>query len=390
MKRNAIALNTLTTDGRLYTNPITGALESLLPNEPFASCHAVDLLELPNGDILAAWFAGSRAGYADISIVLSRLDKGSDRWTEPVKVSDDETRSEQNPSLFLKDDGEIWLVYTAQLSRTPETKPNFSLQCTAEIRVKKSFDNGHTWSATETLFSRPGSFCRQKIQKLSNGRWIFGNWICFPDETRNGSNITVMQISDDEGKSWREVDVPESAGRVHANILEMGEGHLVALLRSRFADFVYRSVSNDNGDTWSVPERTELPNNNSSISAIRLQSGAIAMVYNPVGFSYSSDKTLWPDQRCPVEVGISEDEGMTWNFRRIVENGEGFTGRWNDINNRRYEYPVMMQCADGTISIAYTWGGRTNIKYVEVTEDWIRGAKVLKGVDGDPQAVRHY
>ena len=388
--RNIIDLNTLTTDGKLYRNPINGAIESLIPNEPYNSCHAADLLELPNGDMLAAWFAGSHEGYADISIVLSRLNAGESEWTVPVKVSDDPERSEQNPSLFLRSDNEIWLVYTAQLSRTPETRPNFSLQCTAEIRVKKSFDNGYTWSETETLFSREGSFCRQKIQKLSDGRWIFGNWICFPDETRNGSNITVLQISDDEGKTWRAVDMPGSQGLVHANILEMGKGYLVALLRSRFADFIYRSVSKDNGETWTVPEKTELPNNNSSISAIRLQSGVIAMIYNPIGFSYEKGKTLWPDQRCPVEVAISEDDGVTWNYRRTIETGEGFTGRYNDINNKRYEYPVMMQKADGTIAIAYTWGGRKNIKYAEVTEKWIRGEKECRGVDGDPKAVRHY
>ncbi len=388
--RNIINLNTLSNDGKLYYDSLSDTVESLISNEPYNSCHAVDLLELPNGDMLATWFAGSREGYADISIVISRLNIGESQWSEPVKVSDDPERSEQNPSLFLKDNNEIWLVYTAQLSRTPETKPNFSLQCTAEIRVKKSFDNGYTWSKTETLFSREGSFCRQKIQKLSNGRWVFGNWICFPDETRNGSNITVVQISDDEGKSWRSVDVPQSQGRVHANILEMGDGYLVALFRSRFADFIYRSVSYDNGDTWSIPKKTELPNNNSSISAIKLQSGSIAIVYNPIGFSYDQNKTLWPQQRCPVEVAISEDDGVTWNYRRTVETGEGFTGRYNDINNRRYEYPVMMQKTDGTICIAYTWGTRKNIKYLEVTEKWIRGEKEFHGIDGDINAVRHY
>ena len=390
MYRNIIELNSLTTDGKLYRNPITGSIEALIPNNPYASCHAVDLLELPNGDILAAWFAGSCEGYADISIIISRLVAGTNQWTTPVKVSDDDTRSEQNPSLFLRSDNEIWLVYTAQLSRTPETKPHFSLQCTAEIRVKKSYDNGYTWSDTETLFSRPGSFCRQKIQKLSSGRWIFGNWICFPDETRNGSNITEIQISDDEGKSWRTVEMPGSRGLVHANILEMEAGHLVALLRSRFADYIYRSTSDDNGDSWTIPEKTELPNNNSSISAIKLQTGGIAMVYNPIGYGFKAGKTLWPDQRCPVEVAISEDSGITWNYRRIIEHGEGFTGRYNDINNRRYEYPVIMQCEDGTICAAYSWGSRANIKFVQISEEWIRGEKVFHGIDDDPETFRHY
>ena len=67
-----------------------------------------------------------------------------------------------------------------------------------------------------------------------------------------------------------------------------------------------------------------------------------------------------------------------------MENGEGFTGPWNDINNRRYEYPVMMQSRNGDIHVAYSWGRRRQIKHVIVTEDWVRGAKVCKGAEGDP------
>ncbi len=389
MERKTIELNALTPDGKLYHNPRLDTVEALIPNAPFQSCHAADLLETPSGDILAVWFAGSDEGNSDISIVLSRLDKGSDRWTDPVMVSDDPTRSEQNPSLFQKSDNEIWLMYTAQKARTPEDMPFFNYQYTAEIRRKKSFDGGHTWGPTETMFSHPGSFCRQKIQVLSNGRYIFGNWYCFDDDSRNGSDITVIHISDDEGNTWRDVEIPSSRGKVHANIMEMDDGSLVALMRSRSADFIYRSVSHDNGDSWSVPEKTELPNNNSSISAIKLSSGAIAVVYNPVGYSYDNSKTYWPDQRCPVEVAISEDAGISWNYRRIVEPGEGFTGRFNDINNLRYEYPVMMQSSSGDIYIAYSAMRRKNIKFVVVSESWIRGEKVFSGIDGDPDTFRH-
>lgn len=371
-------------NGRLYHNNLLDTIEALIPNRPYQSCHAADLLELPSGDLLCCWFAGSDEGNADISIVMSRLKAGESVWSDPVKISEDPTRSEQNPSLFLTPDGEIWVMYTAQTARTPEMNPKFNLQYTAEIRCRKSRDNGYTWGPVEVMFSRPGSFCRQKIQILSNGRWIFGNWICFSDETRNGSDITVMQISDDQGKTWRSVEVPESRGRVHANIVEMAPGKLVALFRSRFADNIYRSVSLDNGDTWSVPERTELPNNNSSISAIRLQSGDLALIYNPVRFNDDVTKTVWPAQRCPVTIAISEDEGVTWPYRRVVEPGEGFTGPWNDINNRRYEYPVMMQGKDGLIHAAYSWGTRRCVKYVCVNEVWIRGEKKEYGAENNP------
>lgn len=388
--RKTTKLDDLTRDGRLYSNPRLSTIEALIPNGPYASCHAADLLETPEGDILAVWFAGSDEGNSDISIVLSRLDKGSSQWTEPVKVSDDDQRSEQNPSLFQRSEGEIWLIYTAQVARTPDNNPFFNLQYTAEIRRRRSFDGGRTWGPTEVMFSHPGSFCRQKIQKLSNGRWLFGNWYCFDDMSRNGSDITVIHISDDEGESWRDVEIPQSRGKVHANLIELGGGRILALMRSRSADYVYRSISEDWGESWSVPEATELPNNNSSISAIRLESGDIAIVLNPVGYSYDSSQTWWPDQRCPVEVAISADEGRTWPWRRIVEPGEGFCGRYNDINNLRYEYPVMMQSPSGEIYIAYSAHRRRNIKFVVIDEAWIRGEKTYSGMDGDAATFRHY
>lgn len=61
---------------------------------------------------------------------------------------------------------------------------------------------------------------------------------------------TAFRISDDQGKSWKLVEMPESNGAVHANVVELEPGKLIALMRSRFADFVYISHSEDNGDTW--------------------------------------------------------------------------------------------------------------------------------------------
>ena len=382
MMRTLIELPALEQGGRLCHDQRIDTIEALIPN-PFVSCHAADLAELPNGDLLCCWFAGSDEGNADISIVVSRLKLGESQWTVPEVVSDDPTRSEQNPSLFLAPNGELWLMYTAQAARTPDIPMHFNLQYTAEIRCKKSTDNGYTWGQTSVMFQREGSFCRQKIQVLQSGRWIFGNWICFPDETRNGSDITVFQLSDDQGETWRTVEMPQSAGRVHANVVETDPGKLVCLLRSRFADAIYRSESLDNGNTWSAPVRTVLRNNNSSISAISLQGGGIGLIYNDVSFNSDSSRTVWPHQRCPVTLAISRDGGHSWPWRRVIEMGEGFVGPWNDVNNRRYEYPVMMQGSDGALHCAYSWGTRKQIKYVAVTEKWILGEQLCKGAEGD-------
>lgn len=224
------------------------------------------------------WFAGSFEGNADIHIVSSRLPKGSDRWEPVVDVSNDLHRSEQNPSLFQHPNGEIWALYTAQLDRV-EGKDN--MQFTSIVRRQTTRDFGRTWEEPVVLFPEEGTFCRQPIQILSNGRWIMGNWICTDSADGLAGDPTAFRISDDEGKTWRRVDMPRSNGRVHANVVELENGKLVAFMRSRAADNIYISHSHDFGETWSEPKPTSLPNNNSGISAVKLQSGRIAITYNP-------------------------------------------------------------------------------------------------------------
>jgi predicted neuraminidase len=363
----------LTPDGRIYFNEKMGVEEAMVPPGGFATAHAPALLELPDGNLLCAWFAGSFEGSADISIVCARLQKDSDRWEEPVRVSCDPKRSEQNPSLFLAPGGEAWAMYTAQLDRV-EGKNN--MQFTSVIRRQKSFDGGITWQEYETVFPLEGSFCRQPIQILSNGRWIFANWICTESENDLSGDPTVLQLSDDAGQTWRAVEMPGSRGRVHANVVELENGHLAAFMRSRSADFIYRSESFDYGETWSSPEPTVLPNNNSGISAIKLQSGRIAIAYNPTHTPNPvKEGAAWPGLRCPVAVALSEDGGLTWPLIRHMELGEGFVGKENSTNNRQYEYPVLLQGKNGAIHLAFAYQSRRGIKYMRFTEEDIAGKK---------------
>lgn len=363
----------LTPDGRLYENEEMGTVEARLPDGGYPTAHAPALLELPNGDMLCCWFAGTYEGSADIRIICSRLERDGDRWSKPVDISGDPTRSEQNPSLFYGPDDAVWAIYTAQLDRQAG-KDN--MQFTSQIRCQKSTDGGRTWGPYETLFAREGSFCRQPIQVLANGRWIFGNWLCTDSVDGLSGDPTAFQISDDQGKTWRQVDMPNSRGRVHANVVEMDDGHLLAFMRSREADFIYRSESFDWGDTWSEPKPTPLPNNNSSISALRLQSGRVAIAYNPTCTpDPEPGKAAWPGLRCPVAVALSEDGGLTFPIVRWMERGEGYMGEENRTNNKQYEYPYLMQSRDGMLHLAYAAFTRLGVKYVRFSEQDVLGKK---------------
>lgn len=375
MDRMMIDLPVPQVDGRLYRDLTQDVIFAQLPN-PCQTCHAADLLELPNGDLLCCWFAGQKGeGYSDVNIWMSRLNAGSSQWTPPIQVSDDKERSEQNPSLFLASDDEIWCVYTSFQSKVHELAPHCNLQYTSRIVCKKSTDGGYTWGKVQTLFEGPGAFCRQKIQVLKNGRWVFGNWLCFDDDTRNGSDISVLRISDDKGHTWKTVEVPGSRGCVHMNVVEREEGHLIGFFRSRSADRIYRAESFDFGDTWSVPTATELPNNNAGISVIPLLSGNIAIAYDSCCFADDRQESRWPKQRAPLAVALTDNNGESFDYRRIVDTGNGFFGRKNGVSNDRCEYPVLLESRDKQhIYLAYTWNNRKAIRVMEISEEWIRGA----------------
>jgi predicted neuraminidase len=212
-----------------------------------------------------------------------------------------------------------------------------------------------------------------------------------------------VMISDDAGGSWREVVVPDSTGCVHMNIGRLADGTLVALYRSRWADAVYRSTSTDEGESWTSPEPTELPNNNSSIQFVVLPGDRLALVFNessaadatarraslydeidddgladepPESAAVPADDgrtAFWGAPRAPMTLAISYDAGVSWPVRRNIEIGGGYclSNNSRDGLNREFSYPTIT-ATDDRLHVAFT-RFRQAIEYVEVTPDWISG-----------------
>lgn len=177
-----MAIKTLpgyTPDGQVYFDEEMQYTGAMLPPGAWTSHHGPGLVETPAGTILCCWFAGTFEGDTDVNIVVSRLEKGSDRWTEPQMISTDNDFSNQNPSLFLNPNGEIWAMYTSQRGRE-EGKDN--MQYTSVVKKQVSTDDGLTWGEPEVVLPEEGTFARQAIQVLSNGRWIYGLWLCTDSE----------------------------------------------------------------------------------------------------------------------------------------------------------------------------------------------------------------
>ena len=383
--------------GVLHPRPDDPArIEADLP-APCVQSHAANLMPLADGDLGCVWFGGTQEGIADISIFFSRLRRGSTTWSEPTRLSDDATRSEQNPILFPAPDGRLWLIHTAQKAGNQDT---------AFARCRISADDGHNWGPVQTLFPGPGVFVRQPVVVLDNGDWLIGIFRCRTEPGRKWSgdnDDSAVMISTDQGATWTEHAVPSSTGCVHMNIVRGRDDELLAFFRSRWADHVYMSRSSDRGRHWSEPLPTALPNNNSSIQVTRLASGHLAIVYNDMNASGASERreslydeieddaataegtplpaatpagrtAFWGAPRAPLTLAVSDDDGHSWRWKRNLEVGDGYcmTNNSADKRNREYSYPSIVQTADGTIHIAYTVF-RQRIRYVRIAEDWVRG-----------------
>lgn len=103
-------------DGIISEHPRDERVETAMLPSSCPQNHAANLLPLPDGSLMCVWFGGTREGVADISVWGSRLLPGSRQWSEAVKLSNDASRSEQNPVLFLTPDNVLWLLWTAQIS----------------------------------------------------------------------------------------------------------------------------------------------------------------------------------------------------------------------------------------------------------------------------------
>ena len=363
---------------------------AMLPSE-CPQNHAANVLPLPDGSLLCVWFGGTQEGIADISVWSSRLVAGSDFWSDAVKLSDDPTRSEQNPVLFLDPNNILWLLWTAQISGNQDT---------AIVRYRQSSDMGYTWGPVETLLDKPGTFIRQPITVLDNGNWLLPVFYCRTEAGEKwvgNDDVSAVKISADQGKTWRDISVPESLGCVHMNINMLNNGKLIAMYRSRWADYIYLSESTDGGENWSSPEATVLPNNNSSIQVTTLQSGELALVFNNMSAEGATERraslydeiddgdgrkepkktgqytAFWGAPRAPMTIAISPDGGKTWPWKKNLDEGDGYcmTNNSQEKLNREFSYPTIKQGADGRLHVAYTYF-RQAIKYVCVTPEWVK------------------
>lgn len=341
----SIRLNAQTSSDGFIFAPLSSG--HAIPGTP-PSSHASTIVELKNGDLMAAWFTGSREGATDVVIRGARFSHGA--WTTPVELARAEHAPCWNPVLFHTADGRLWLYY--KFGPSPDSW--------AGAR-KSSDDEGLTWSAEERLPDEILGPIKDKPLILSDGTIVSGSSV------EHGSWTAWIERSSNGGMTWTKfgpivlpdsIDIPadkgqessrlhlfkkKTAGIIQPTIVQLDAKHLRFYARSKsLSKRIVASDSFDAGLTWSVPHFIDLPNPNAGIDAVRLRDGRVVLAFNNSS-----------EQRTPLNLAVSTDAERFSVFKTLEDTpGE-------------YSYPAIIQAANGDLLITYTWR-RETIKFVRL------------------------
>ncbi len=333
--------------------------------------HASTVVELKDGDVMAAWFGGTKEGAPDVAIYGARLHQGV--WSRPVELARASGVACWNPVLFHTRDGRLWLYYKYG------THPS-----TWKGARKWSSDDGRTWSAAEDLPNGILGPIKDKPLVLRDGTIVSGSSV------ENGKWTAWIERSTDDGATWTSfgpitvpdsLDIPNAAARaalvaataarnapssssepddagphtklyppakttigiIQPTVVSLGGRHLRFYARSHTrAARIAVADSMDDGITWTQARFIDLPNPNSGIDAVRLRDGRIVLAFNN---SY--------DARTPLNLAVSRD-GEHFTVVKTLEDGPG-----------QYSYPAIVQAANGDLLITYSWRRQT-IKFVRL------------------------
>ena len=313
--------------------------------------HPASITELANGDLYLVYYGGKGEYAKDTTVFGARLVKGQTAWTAPVVLARDPFRSVGNGVIWQAPDGLVWLFYVVRFGETWGT---------SRIQAKVSRDGAQTWSDAFPLALEAGMMVRNRPIVLRDGSYLLP--VYFEDgadtESVGPASVSRFMRFDPAKEQWETLgDIRSPRGNIQPAVVEISPGHLIAYARrgGNYAPtkegWLIRAESRDGGRTWTEGRDSAFPNPNSAVEFLRLQSGALLLVYND---------HMW--KRTPLMAALSTDSDKSYRHRRALAEGDN-----------SYAYPIGFQAADGRIHIVYTSNGRTVINHAVFDEAWVRG-----------------
>jgi len=287
--------------------------------------HAPSIVRLSDGRLLTVWFAGPWEG-SHLQCLLGSFSSDNGHTWSPAEVLQKTHDAPDFDPAFIRDEKRVWLFYS--LHRRYAALPPFETGYVGTF-AKYTDDNGDTWSAPRMLAAKSGP--RNNGIRLSNGDLLIGNW--------SEKSCGVLK-SRDKGETWeRRGEIP-GPNNDEPTVTELSNGTILMYLRAGDG-YMWKSTSEDNGETWAPNTRTEIVAANSSHHIFKLSNGHLALSYN----------ACKPPYRSPLVLRFSVDDGKTWGKPIIVDEitvPEDLPG-WS----RQVTYPSIAEDSDGNVIIVW-------------------------------------
>jgi predicted neuraminidase len=308
-----------------------------------SSAHAVTLTQLENGKLMAAWFAGSREGAADVAIVGAIFDKGV--WSSPQTITDRRTvqrdtrrliRKLGNPVLWRAPDNVLHLWFVSV---------SYGGWAGSAVNHMQSSDAGRHWSPATRIVTSPF--------------WNISTLVRNPPLALKDGGIALPAYHEFLAKrpEWLRLDnhyqlidkarIPYSTRTLQPATVALDEHLALALMRdSGPLHRIHAARSNDAGGHWLPAIPSEIANPDAAITLVRLADGSLLLACNPLEAN-----------RNQIALLRSLDEGRHWSAPRLIEQGEV---------NDEFSYPALLQDRTGNVHLAYTWKRQT-IRHVTLS-----------------------
>ena len=376
-----------------YSTAALGIRTHFVSTQQNISTHAASLVEIGDGHIRAFWFAGSREGAQDVEIRSAVFDPEKNQWSAEHSVANRADTQQAlrryvkklgNPVALRATDGTLWLFYVTV---------SLGGWAGSSITAITSNDDGNTWSSARRLITSPF---------INVSTLVKGEPFSYADGTIGlpvyheliGKFGELLRI----GKDGEVLDKQRlSSGRFSLQPVVLIKNPQQALVLMRYSGEkpgrVIATSTDDAGQHWSAPVKTNLANPNAAIAGVALPDGRIVMALNnteegrdTLSLLLSSDggahwKSLYQleDQRDSstepmryaqlasdlaqaTEAGITDAAAYAKSAQRIQCRDQrcGF----------EFSYPYLVQTQNGDFHLVYTWN-RSFIKHVQFTRAWL-------------------
>ena len=222
------------------------------------------------------------------------------------------------------------------------------------LHVVKSSDNGKTWSEPQDITSQIAKpEWHNDFKFITSGRGI---------QTRSGKLLHCMVNldsgmhlfgSDDHGKSWYFIDTPVKPAN-ESKVVELADGSLMINSRANKTGMRYVHVSTDSGQSWQTRPEPALIDPGCNGSIIR---------YTSIEDGYKKNRLLFSNAkmekgRSNMTVRISYDEGLTWSEGKTIYKGGS-------------AYSSLTILKNGDIGLFFEKDGYKENAFVSFSLEWL-------------------